>query len=83
MDISTQPVLIAGSSDEEGRLVFADGRLVAVFVRLSEVHGDQAGWWFLEVGFGALAGPMHPSFPDLQGALRWVEERTAIAPAAF
>ncbi len=83
MDITTQPVLIAGSPDEEGRLVFAGGRLVAVLVRLSEVHQDQAGWWFLEVGFGVLAGPRHPSFPDLPGALRWIEAQTTAATAMF
>ena len=46
-----------GSQDREGRLVLADGELVAILVRLAdEAHGSERGQWFLEVGFGSLTG---------------------------
>jgi hypothetical protein len=61
--------------DEEGCLVFADNRLVAVLVRLSELHGRKAGRWYLEHGFGKLDGPAHPDFTDLDEAQDWVAQR--------
>jgi hypothetical protein len=63
--------------DEEGCLVFADNRLVAVLVRLSELHGRKAGRWYLEHGFGKLDGPAHPDFTDLDEAQDWVAQRFA------
>src|SRR5688572_29225671 len=36
--LTFQPVRIATCHDEDGRLVFADDRLVAVLVRLSDEH---------------------------------------------
>jgi hypothetical protein len=41
-----------GSGDTDGQLVFRDGFLVAVLVRLSEEHEEDAGKWFLEAGLG-------------------------------
>jgi hypothetical protein len=63
--------------DEEGCLVFADNRLVAVLVRLSELHGRKAGRWSLDHGFGKLDGPAHPDFTDLDEAQDWVAQRFA------
>jgi hypothetical protein len=72
MTFATQPVRVDTSAkDEEGCLVFADGRLVAVLVRLSDEHGEMAGRWFLEAGFGRLDGPQHPTFVDLEAAQAW------------
>ena len=39
--------IATGSADAEGYLVRADGRLVAVLVRLSDAQGELAGRWFL------------------------------------
>jgi hypothetical protein len=64
-----------GSEDEDGLLVFADGRLVAVLVRLSDEHGDKAGRWFLEHGFGRLDGTTHPIFDDIETAQAWIAGR--------
>jgi hypothetical protein len=64
-----------GSPDEEGRLVFADGRLIAVLVRLSEQHEDLAGQWFIEAKFGKLDGRSAPIFADLPQAQAWIEQR--------
>ncbi len=44
MSLHLQPVRIAtGTPDTESQLVFADGFLVAVLVRLSDDHGNMAG----------------------------------------
>ena len=61
-----------GSDDEDGRLVFADERLVAVLVRLAESHGPEAGFWFLEHGFNRLDNENHPKFRDLDEAEEWI-----------
>ena len=75
MTLALQPVQVASRHDNEGQLVFADGCLVAVLVRLSDLHGKEAGCWFLEVSFEALNDPAPRSFPDLDGALEWIAER--------
>ena len=80
MDLTLQPVLVATGEEGEGVLVFCNGRLVAILVRLSDLHEEQAGWWFLETGFGPLEGPQHPSFPDLDGASAWMKARLAGNP---
>ena len=57
MNLRLQPVQVAtGSADTESQLVFAAGYLVAVLVRLSDDHQDEAGMWFLEAGFGPVEG---------------------------
>jgi hypothetical protein len=72
-NLSLQPVRIAADGDEEGLLVFGDGRLVAVLVRLSGRHGAMSGRWFLEVGFGPALDPvLRPTFPDLETAQHWI-----------
>lgn len=74
MAVTLQPVLVeTGTRDEEGRLVFVDGRLVAVLVLLSDAHEDVAGHWFLEHGFGRLHA--HLTFPGLGAATAWIAEQ--------
>jgi hypothetical protein len=76
MIMSVQPGAIeTGSADEEGCLVLADGRLVAVLVRLSDRHGDMAGRSYLEHGFGRLDGPTHPTFSTVNEASDWIARR--------
>ena len=74
-----QPMRVAtGSADEEGRLVLADGQLVAVLVQLAEAaYAGLVGSWFLEAGFGACAVPTAPTFASLEAALAWVEHQLA------
>ena len=74
MKLELQRVRIATGSDEDGLLVFDGDRLVAVLVRLSDLHDDAAGQWFLETGFGPLDGE-HPSFVDLDHAQNWITAR--------
>jgi hypothetical protein len=60
--------------DEDGMLVFADDRLVAVLVRLSDAHEELgiAGHWYLETKFSLrLTGKSAP-FPDLAAARAWI-----------
>jgi len=75
--LTFHPVQVAVGKDGEGRLVFRDGRLVAIVVRLSTIQGEQAGGWFLEVGFPPLDIPNPPVFPDLDAAAAWMEARLA------
>ena len=76
MSLFLQPVQVAtGSDDHESRLVFSDGFLVAVLVRLSAQHEDGAGRWFLEAGFGPLDDPRAPVFVDLDAAQAWIRDR--------
>jgi hypothetical protein len=71
MKLEFQPVRVATrSEDQEGVLAFANGQLVAVLVRLSELHADLAGSWFLEAGFGTRE--THLTFRDLDAAEEWL-----------
>jgi len=73
MSLRLQPVRVAtGSDDTESQLVFEDGFLVAVLVRLSEQHATDAGKWFLEAGFGRVDDPNAPTFADLDEAQAWI-----------
>lgn len=79
-ELRIQPMpLHTGSGDEEGGLVLADGKLVAVLVRLADrMHGDLVGHWHLEAGFGPCAeAPPHPVFASLDAVSAWVERRLA------
>jgi hypothetical protein len=68
-----QPIRVdTDSSDQEGRLVLANGLLVGVLVRLDEAEHERAGQWFLEVGLGSLQGLNAPTFASLPEATRWV-----------
>ncbi len=78
MSPTLQPVRVANGHDEEGVLVFAGDRLLAVLVQLSDEHEDLAGRWYLEVGFGRLDGPEHPTFTDLDAAQTWVSGRLGL-----
>lgn len=66
------------SDDQQGELVFADGKLVAVLVRLgSEAHGDDRGCWFAEAGFGPCDPPAKHVFVTRDEATGWIRERIA------
>ncbi|MBB2965235.1 hypothetical protein [Methylobacterium sp. R2-1] len=76
MTLRLQPVQVAaGTSDTESHLVFSDGFLVVVLVRLSDDHGEATGMWFLEAGFGRVDHPDPPTFAGLDEAQSWVEWR--------
>jgi hypothetical protein len=85
--ITLQPVQIeALCVDSAGRLAFADGKLVAVLVRLSEeLHSTdgKAGQWCLEAGLGPCAvNVLSVRFDSLEAARGWVAERISASPLA-
>ena len=51
--------------DREGKLVFEDGRLVAVISRLDAFHGEYAGYWYIEMVFPDWDGPLD-ACPNLE-----------------
>ncbi|MGH1592241.1 hypothetical protein ACRBEV_32485 [Methylobacterium phyllosphaerae] len=73
MNLRLQPVQVAtGSQDQDSRLVFHEGFLVAVLVQLSDQHETDAGKWFLEAGFGPVSDISGPIFSDLSEAQAWI-----------
>jgi len=78
MNLILQPVMVDAGEEGEGCLVFAEGWLVAVLVRLSDAREDAAGFWFLEKGFGKLDRPDPPVFSDLAQAEQWIKEHLEI-----
>ena len=79
MALRLQPVQVATGLDEEGMLVFAEDRLIAVLVQLSDAHEEVGltGHWFLETGYGRRLAGEHPTFPDLDAAEAWINQRLA------
>lgn len=76
MSVTLLPVLVeTGTADEDGRLVFHGGKLVAVLVRLSDEHEGMSGRWFLERGFGRLDRPCPSTFDGLDPACAWIARR--------
>lgn len=84
MNLRLETVQVASRDDDtDGRLVFAGDFLVAMLVRLSDLHGEVSGRWFLEAGFGpALTLVDPPTFGDLDEAQAWITQqlsRTSVA----
>jgi len=77
MSLTLQPILVATGEEGEGCLVFQDGWLVAVLVRLSDLHEDCSGCWFLEKGFGGLDGLEPPTFANIDLAQDWIVDHLA------
>ena len=82
--ITCQPVRVAVSkTEEDGFLIFADGRLVAVITHLNTSIGDDfPRRWFLEAGFGPCAEHVPPIFESPDEAQQWALDRCAEAPQA-
>ena len=76
MSLTHQPILIdTRSRDEEGTLVFWDGKLVALLICLAdECHGELRGHWFPEVLLGALSRRRPGLFESKTAALAWVRQ---------
>jgi hypothetical protein len=82
MPIDRQDVSVdTRSEDQQGCLLFAEGKLVAVLVRLANhVHGSDRGAWYVEAGFGRCATILPPLFATLEDAETWVCRQ--VAPVA-
>jgi hypothetical protein len=73
--IILQPVTLdTGSSDQDGRLVLANGRVVAILVRLDASRHEGMEGWFLEVGLGHLRDLRPAPFDSLEAATRWLRQ---------
>jgi hypothetical protein len=72
--ITFEPVRVAtDSDDEEGFLAFVDGRLAAVFVRLtSPEHKELRGLWYIEASFGLSVTEKPPTFQSMAAAQDWL-----------
>jgi hypothetical protein len=80
--VSFQPItVLLNKQCNDGRLVLADGQLVAVLVRLDgDVDAvELKGSWFLESGTGPCSVVNPPVFRDLAEARLWVEGRLQTA----
>ncbi|MCJ2075307.1 hypothetical protein MKK68_06490 [Methylobacterium sp. E-016] len=70
-----QPIMVdTGSPDREGRLVLANGLLIAVLVRLDTPEHEVGPGWFVEAAFGRLFGVSAPIFDTLEEATRWLRQ---------
>jgi hypothetical protein len=66
-----------GAADE-GLLVYSEGTLVAILVRLdAETAAAVEGTWFAEIGFGPVDAFRHPVFESLEGGLAWIANQLA------
>ena len=76
MTLHLQPTpVLTDSADTDGLLVFHGRSLVAVLVRLSDDHGEEAGKWYLEAGFGQLNSIPPRIFATLDEARDWMMRR--------
>ena len=73
MTVELKPIEVA-SVDREGQLILFNGALVGVLVKLSNLHGELAGSWYLETGYNGLRDE-RLTFPDLDAAKRWINDR--------
>ena len=81
-EVTFQPIsVVTDGGGQEGRLLLADGQLVAVFVRVSAEEtagGEQKDGWFLEAGFGPCGDLLTvppPLFASLEDAAAWARIR--------
>jgi hypothetical protein len=77
MTVELKPIEVA-SVDREGQLILFNGVLVGVLVKLSNLHGELAGSWYLETGYDGLRDE-RLTFQDLDAAKRWIIDRLADA----
>lgn len=71
-----QPISVdTASPDQAGMLVMANGKLVAVLVRLDAPEHKRRGTWYMEVGLGRLANVRTPTFDTLEDATYWIRRR--------
>ena len=76
IEVTWQPIRVeTGTSEEDGRLLLADGKLVAVLVRLSDEYPQTElhGQWFVEAGFGPML-QRHEIFSTFEDAVAWIRQ---------
>jgi hypothetical protein len=70
-----QPVEVAVAGQTEARLVFVDGKLAAVLIRLDAAQNELAGRWYAEAAFNSLERMSEHTFRDLPEVVAWIEAR--------
>ncbi len=78
MSLAFQPVKVATEAGD-GFLVFSNGLLIAVLVRLSELHVELRGRWFLEFTLTQVNGPEYPIFETLDQAQAWIAKHLTVS----
>jgi hypothetical protein len=72
--LAIQQVRLGNVDDTDGALVYREDVLAAVLSRLSVEHGERAGRWFIEIGFGACPDS-GIDFETFEAACAWIESR--------
>jgi len=73
MNLSRQPVTLdANTPDQEGLLVFREGRLLAVLSCLGDIHTDLQGHWFIEATFGTMPKQSPLTFETIAHFEEWL-----------
>ena len=76
MKLTYQDVILDNDTpDREAKLVFREGNLRAVLSRLSAMHGELAGHWFIEATFEGPPRPGLLTFETLEQFEQWLASR--------
>lgn len=75
--VTFQPVEVAVAGQTEGRLVFVDGKLAVVLVKLDIKQNELDGRWYAEAAFNGLERMSEHTFNDLPAVVAWIETRLA------
>jgi hypothetical protein len=70
--IAFEPVNTWVHGTQEARLVFIDGKLGVVVVRLGDGYGDLAQSWHAEAAFNGFERISETTFPDLDAVEKWI-----------
>jgi hypothetical protein len=73
--VTFQPVEVAVAGQTDGRLVFVDGKLVAVLIKLGVSQNELEGRWYAEAAFNGLERMSDHTFQDLQAVAAWIDTR--------
>lgn len=71
-NITFQTVRVHVEGQTEGRLVFFNGALVAVLVKLDATHDDLEGRWYAEAAFNSLERMEERTFETLDEVAEWI-----------
>ena len=73
--IRFESVRLDNGFGEEGVLAYRDGRLLLVASRLSSMHEEMAGRWYIEIDL-SIPWPGHDAtFGSLDQLEQWISER--------
>jgi hypothetical protein len=78
MKVSWQSARVGSgfTREEDGRLVYIDGRLAAILVCHSDEHEEPnvKGAWSIDAGFGPITG-IQETFQSFEDAVTWILRR--------